>query len=412
MSQLATIELGQAGLEGLRWKVEKLNKRAKRHGMNELVVTVLEEKAVLNEITGIEDPFYWVEITGSAPCINGWNLAAKIENNEVIGTVVRVIPGDYADQDYSAYRNHDFGCDHCNTRRRRNDVFVLIDCNGQHKVVGRNCLADFLRCENAEDFARYAEFCDSVGRYTDADLTEYAYEEGFGGRGGRPVTALDRFLAVVSVCTRRLGWTGRGAAYDNPEITATADYAYYVLYGCGKAHRAFVEHNKLCADANDYDSANCAIEWAKSIEPGKSEYLETIHKIATAGMLNDKLSGYAASIIRAYQKAQEWEAERKEKAEGRKDRGYIGKVGPTQDLGKVRVVRVRYTDGDYGVKTIVALEADIDEKTVAPITWFASGERDFEEGAEYTLRAGVKKHEDDPKWGKQTIITRAKLIRA
>jgi len=413
MLTIATVTLGEAGLTGLRAKVDKLNRRAVRYGMDQLVVTVTREFTVENKRTGCDDPRYDVQIEGCAPCIEGWHLAARLENNDTIGIVVRIVPGKFADLDYSGYRNHDFSCDHCETKRRRNDVFVLADDDGCRKVVGRNCLADYLRCEDARAFVEYAEWCELAAGWTDESLADEAYEEGFGEKGGRPAVALDQFLSIVSCCTRRLGWTSRSASYGDPGSTATADDAYFVIFGRGKFHEDFIRENELHVSDGDKDTAAKATEWVQTVDSSTSEYLDTIRRIGIAGMTDDKLAGYAASIIRAYQKDCEWAAERAEKAAGRKERVYIGDASKKgqQDLGRVRVVRLRSIETEYGVSTIVAMEADMPDGSIAPITWFATGDKvdKYEEGKEYTLRAGVKDHNDDPKWGKQTKVTRARL---
>jgi len=411
---LATVVVSDKGLWAVTEKTEKLNNRATRHGMNRVVVTVTPLDPVRDDRTGCLLPQYRVDIAGCAPCINGYSLAAKLEKSDIVGTLVSVVPGDYADRDYSEFRSHDFGCDHCNSRRNRNSVFVLVGPDGCFKVVGRNCLADFLRCENAEDFARYAEFADEVGSWDNEGLSEYADEEYRSGRAGRPPVGLGLFLSATACCTRRMGWVSRTAARDSVDGAATADDALRLIYDDSPATAKWAAYHELTVNDGDADCADKAIEWAKALQPeqtDKSEYLHTIHKIAVTGLTDVKLAGYAASIIRAYQKDCEWAADRAEKAAGRKETGYLndGVVTKTQDWGVVTVKRVRYTEGHYGVTTIVAMEADGPDGTIIPITWFASGSREFDENADYTLRAGIKGFEESDKWGKQTIVTRAKL---
>lgn len=416
---IATVNVGEAGLAGLRFKVDKLNKRAKRHGMVEVTLTIDPAEPVVDPDTGYSNPRYDVTINGCEPCINGWYLAARVEFNDTVGTVVHVVPGRFADCDYSAYRENTGYCDHCNTLRRRNDVFVLArpanDADGQtcaveFKVVGRNCLADFIRSGDADSFARYAEFADESAKWNDADLSECAYEEGFGGRGGEPVVCLERFLSVVRCCTRRMGWTSRTAAREYGG-QATCDDAFYVLFGRRNKHwHDFIERNDLECNPKDTDIAVAAIEWAKSIQPGDNEYKATINTIATAGQTDGKLAGYAASIIRAYEKDQEWAAERAEKEGQRKEKDYIGEEGKRFRGEVVTVKGIHFFEGNYGVTTIVRMEAEVGDK-IAPIVWFASGERDYDVDTKYKLDATVKGHDDDPKYGKQTKVNRCKLIK-
>jgi hypothetical protein len=400
---IAQINLGDAGLAGLRFKIDKLNKRANRYGMNRLELRIVDAEPVVDN--GIEYPRYDVTIIGVAPCIDGWYLAARIENHEIIGKLVRIVPGPFADDDYSEFRDHDFGCDHCRTHRRRNDVFVLKNEDGNVKVVGRNCLADYLRCDNAEDFARYAQFCDECANWDDASLSECAYEEGFGGRGGPQSVAIKSFLAVVNCCIRRLGWISRTAAMDGG---ATADDAMFVIFGNPKDSKAFITKNELYVSDDDKDIASIVVEWAKALEPDKSEYLDVISKIAIAGATDSKLAGYAASMIRAYQRDQEWKAERAERAANAPEKVFIGSIGERLKGLTVTVKRVRYCEGSYGVSTIVAMETKIEDGVIAPLVWFASGSKEFNEDTEYTLTGTVKKH-DEGKYGKQTKINRCRL---
>jgi len=396
METLATIELGDAGLWALDDKVNKLNKRAKRYGMNELEVTVMREFTIV--WTSCDVNRYDIEIKGCAPCINGWCLAARIENNQ-IGTVVRVIPGKFEDDDYSNYRKFDFKhdvCEYCNTCRYRKNVYVLKK-GDEVKVIGRNCLADYLRCENADDFARYAEFVDQCISFTDFGLSEYADNEGFGSRGCRPNVELVSFLTTVQTCIRRLGWVSRTAAHDQ---TATADSAYYIIFG--HDNKEFIKRNELYATNGDRELATKAVEWVKSLPPADTEYMDIIRRIGIAGETDDGLSGYAASIILAYQRDCEWKIEREVK-----NKEFIGNIKERLRDVVVTVVRVRYIEGDYGTRTIVTMEVDLGD-SVAPLCWFASGSLEFNEGERYKLTGTVKNHKDD-KFGKQTIINRCKL---
>jgi len=409
-----TVVLNEAGLLGLRVKVEKLNKRAERHGMNRLEVTIVSTFGFVpcfRRGFGESITLYNVEINGCAPRIDGWQLIARIEFNDTIGCVVRIAPGVDDDGSFASYRSHNGGCDHCNTVRRRNDVYVLSSDNGTRKVVGRNCLADFLRTGDAESFALYAEFACLVAEFDSAGCEDEGREGGWGGLY-RASVELPKYLTVVAMLTRRLGWVSRSACKDNPSLFATAGHAdnyFHPNPRDRKGYEKWIDENELYTSAGDAELAVRAIEWAKSVDSSKSEYLDVIRRIATVGTLDWKLDGYTASIIVAYQKDCERQAEFKAKRDGAKEKGWYGNVKDRVRGVTVRVVRVRYFETDFGTKTIVAMEMDLPDNRVAPITWFASGSHEFVEGAEYTMTATIKGHEDDTKWGKQTIVQRAKL---
>jgi hypothetical protein len=412
LETIATVRLTGKGLTGLRELTTKLNKRAKKCGVVPVVVTVVSTESVVNEKTGYPTEWYNVEIDGCAPCINGWSLAARIENNDVIGSVTRIVPGKFADDDYSAYRDHDFGCDHCNTKRKRNDVFVLADSDGRKQVVGRNCLADFLRTTDANGFAEWAAWMDQLANIDNAGCEDEAGDCGTDGRYGQPTCNLKTFLSAVRACTVKIGWTSRTASREQDGRTATADDAFFLLFGSGELHTKFVRRNELENHADYAEYAEKAIAWALSLTPeqtAQNDYLDVLVRIATAGTTDYSLAGYAASMGAAMDRDNERQTKNAENAENAKAAVHIG--SPKERLRDlvVTVVRVRYCEGQFGVSTIVAMETTLPDGSVAPMTWFASGSKEFDEGTDYNFTGTVKSHDDDNRYGRQTKVNRCKL---
>jgi len=412
----ATAEVFEPGLQALRDKAEALNKRATRHGMNKLDVTINRVKAffpVCKGCIGPQQNLYVVDINGQAPRIDGWALAARVEFNDIIGNVVRIAPGRDDDGSYSSYRSIDPVCEHCNSKRRRNDVFILEHSDGRRKIVGRNCLADFLRCSGADAFADLAKYADLASQWAErAEAGDSDYFGGEGGGWGVRTMPLDRYLPVVRMLMHRIGWMGRTKARDFEGVAATADDAYRYLFVGTEATKDWIKYNDLSVSPADEAEAACAIEWACSVDSSKSEYLDTIKRIALSGMVDFKgLDGYAASIIIAYRNACEFQAERDEKAKSAKNKVWFG--SPKERVKNVSVVcKGRHSfEGSYGTTTIVRFEHYPNNSDVAVLVWFASGDRfdDWEEGAEYSITATIKGHDDDSKYGKQTKINRVKV---
>jgi hypothetical protein len=419
---LATVELMEAGLSNLRDKVVKLNKRAARHGMVPLVMTVLSTETIERPVTVggivrmVPDVRHTVEINGCEPCINGWALAANIEFNDTIGNVVRIAPGRDDDGSYIAYRTVGPVCEHCNSRRRRNDVFVLEHRDGRRKIVGRNCLADYVRSGDAAALAAWAEMMDCVRLAGgDADPDELGRDD-YSRDRGNPVMPLEPYLRIVAVVKRKFGWMGRTAARDSFDGTATADDANYVIYGRGRGHDAWVAENELFAHEEDADYVGNAIEWAKTLCDDDNEYRNIIGRIAAAGCVDmRKLDGYAASILIAYDKNREREIEYAARAAGAKNKDWFGCEGKREKGIPVKCVGLHSFEGHYGVTTIVRLEHypdGADGADRACLVWFASGDKynDWDVDAEYTIDATIKGHDDHDKYGKQTKINRVKQL--
>lgn len=412
----ATCEVFAPGLQALTVKANKLNKRAAKHGMNKLDVRVTRVKAffpVSKGCIGSQQDLYCVDINGEAPRIDGWALAARVEFNDIIGNVVRIAPGTCDDGTYAIYRAIEPVCEHCNSKRRRNDVFVLEHSNGRRKIVGRNCLADFLRCSSADAFADLAKYADLASQW--AERAEAGDSDYFGGDGGGWAVQnmpLDRYLPVVRMLMHRIGWTGRTKARDLEGVAATADDAYRYLFVGTKDTKDWIEFHNLSVSEEDVAEANCAIEWACNVDSKNNEYLDTIKRIAQAGMVDFKsLDGYAASIIIAYRNACKFQAERDEKAKTAKKLVYVG--SPKERIKGLEVVckGLHSFEGNYGTTTIVRFEHYPNDTDKAVLVWFASGDKydDWEEGAEYSITATIKGHDDDSKYGKQTKINRVKV---
>lgn len=73
-----------------------------------------------------------------------------------------------------------------------------------------------------------------------------------------------------------------------------------------------------------------------------------------------------------------------------------------------KVVFTKVIEGYYGSTTLVKFEDE--QGNVA--TWFASGFQDVQRDERFTVTGTVKALEDSEKYGKQTILTRCKLVAA
>lgn len=409
---LATVSVFERGLRVLLEKVEKLNKRAARHGMNTLDVRVLSSEAAEREVAPgvfVPDVRHTIEIDGCEPCIEGWALAAKIEFNDTIGNVVRIAPGRDDDGSYLAYRTVGPVCEHCNSVRRRNDIFVLEHCSGERKLVGRNCLADFVRSGDAVALAAWAEFMGSFDNIESEDCDDDDDWRDYCGRAGNPSMPLVPYLKVVAAVKRKFGWMGRTAARESYDGTATADLASYVIYGRGSKHRAWVEKNGLTGNADDAEYVEKAVEWACTLAGDRNEYRDTIGRIACAGTVDmRKLDGYAASILIAYDKHCEREVEYAARAEKAKRKVWFGCEGKREKGVRFTCVGLNSFEGMYGVTTLVRFEHYPNDDERAICVWFASGDRynDFEIGDDYVMDVTVKGHDDHEKYGAQTKLNR------
>lgn len=72
--------------------------------------------------------------------VGDYELVAELEHTGA-GNIIRQINKDI--QVPTTYRNVPCRCEHCNTLRKRNNTFLLVDKNNNFKQVGKNCLNEY-----------------------------------------------------------------------------------------------------------------------------------------------------------------------------------------------------------------------------------------------------------------------------
>lgn len=104
-----------------------------------------------------------IVIEGDAPKVEGYEFVATVDLRGSKPVVNRV-PFDFDDVDLSAFYETDSHCDHCNSRRHRNDVLVLREAaTGELIQIGRNCAADFFRSKEAQQMLAIYESVGGLG---------------------------------------------------------------------------------------------------------------------------------------------------------------------------------------------------------------------------------------------------------
>lgn len=401
----------EQNLARLDERVAVLNKRAAKLGVAPVVVERLErrEERVYKWSDGRErrEPeradhrparvrvLVAVCVTGETPKLAGWSFLATLDHASEAGVVLRVVPG--ADVPES-YREAKPDCDHCQTRRVRRETFVLRHDDGAYRQVGRQCLADFL---GGQDPAAIAAWCEVLGAFR-ADL-EAAEHDDWGGAGGRYLY-LPAYLEIVAAVIDAEGWVSRRSARDFGG-SATADRAMnWAIPPLGGWSEVDEAERPEVTDAHR-DLVERALAWVRGLreaKPALSDYEHNLVVVCAGEALAPKNSGIAASLIPAYKREVEREILRRRRAESRAASDFVGTVGK-REVFTVEVTGVIEHEGSWGVTRIHKMLDDAGNALV----WFASREGGLEQGRRYRIKATVKSHEDDPKWGKQTVLTRA-----
>lgn len=389
----------------LEGEIAKMNKRAVKLDCPPVVLTVVRvvtEKRK-DQALGFEYDFTIHECTveGVAPKLADWTMVAAVEpvtNGEML---VREVPGQTCPAEY---RTTDLRCDHCNSIRRRNAIYVLRHDQHGHKQVGRNCLADFLRTTNPESLLAGAEYLLDFSK-----MASDAEDEGWGMGGKRPerVVPTAHFVAAASVVMRKLGWVARSAArddYDGQGPEATANIAWRI---CTQPEDKYtkemiVKHGLTVADG-DVERAEAALCWGRAIDPDNaaSTYLHDLGVCCRQEYVVWKTGGYVASVLGAHNRALAKELAAKAVA-STSPKAHVGKV-KERSVFDLTIVGTHPYSTDFGPKVLVRFNDDRGNVLV----WRASGSPEWVQiGRKLSVKATVKAH-DEYQGVPQTVLERA-----
>lgn len=366
------------------------------------------DAAPLNSIpTGRIRNWFNVTVTGEAPKFAGWKLVAVLEpvptDDGKALNLMQTVPGETCP---SEYRNRIGQCDHCNTHRRRNQTFVVQHDNGSHKMIGRQCIKDFLGHANPHSLASLAELLvelQSAGEAAEDD-------EWFGGGYVPSRWTLKHALEIAAAVISNYGWVSSTRANDSyGALIATRSRVSHILNPpqsmSADIRREWREEvAKNTPNEQHKQDAEAAIEWARNFDDNTLEennYLANINAVARMGYVEEKTLGLAVSIVSSYQREQS----RLKQAESARQRSqnYVGTIGERVFLEDVLVEKlIIMPDRGYGSGCLHKMVA----KDGSALAWFASpGGAWLEEGKTYTIKATVVKHEEY-KGIKQTQVNR------
>jgi len=405
-------------------KIAKLNKRAEKIGCPPMSLKVLEEYRVarcVSAMTGdefwsrdLESPMctgsyakmYTVQLVGEPPIINGWEFLAALTHTQS-GNIIRQTPVAIEQELNFAetYRNAPSACEHCNINRIRHNTFILRNVeSGELKQVGSSCLVDFLGHNKPRMYFFYDTMIGEIedmfdeergrkhaGTYKDFDLR------------------VEYYLYHVAHFVLEHGWTSRTAAFENPELTATADLASYNM------HEEDTRKRETPSD-EAIKLAKKTIAWVKTIEGDdlNNEYLSNLSVCINNEYIDYRSTGVVASAVKAYQRAVEKEVSNSKKAEEGKESDYFGEVKKREDF-VLTLTGVNNWESDYGTTWFHRF---IDEDGNIAV-WYGSKSLSYvvpgqtytntvPVGTKVSVKATVKDH-GEYKGTKQTVITRVKL---
>lgn len=416
-------------LPELQKQIERINKRAAK--IDAVPVELVEAsrehvESTKHDADGEEfkvyTEFVYVVLYGETPRVAGFEFVATLEHDDA-GTLVRRVPTFGDDEfDLTEYRTAEPICEHCQTKRKRKDTYVVRNAEtGETRQVGRQCLKDYTGAHNPEQVARFAEYLRDLVDVLGGDWDEH---EGGGGGGESHYSTLD-VLAVTDKAIREFGWISKSKAGWG--ATATAEWVERLF----TSRTLDADLKRIVPDDDARTKAQAVLDWVRSDEfiekSGTSDYFWNLGVALQSDYTTFRRFGLVASAVSAYDREREYQLRHAAETQQRSEREHVGEVGKREvfELKLVRIIWIEDRYNPYGGSKPLYIFQDADGNEVK---WFASntaglasqvqiGDAEdpqyaFEaiaEGFTYRVKATVKAHDDHPQYGKATLITRAKI---
>jgi len=322
------------------------------------------------------------EVHGESPTINGFSFLGKIES---LGDK-NLIHSHNTEFDFSEFYTSKLVCEHCNANRQRNFYYIIQnDETSQVKMVGGNCLANYIEIANAEQIASFYE------TFFIEDETEESEFESFGRSSQANFKTLDILTLAYKVINEN-GYLSATSARDNGGLATK----WQVLNAWADGERDNTQET-LNAVRNVMETVQSKLESMSEL----SNYENTMMQVLSLEYVKSNHVGYLVSVFAMYNRMLETETRKEDK----KESGHVGIVGGKIENIQVKTVYTNELDSHYGITHLYKFVDDAGNL----YTWFSSRDKYLYSGDETTIiKATVKKH-DSYNGENQTIITRAKL---
>ena len=372
-------------------RLAQLSKRATKLGLRVPTVT-FGEGEWREEKEGRREFVIPVTVTGDDVFLSGWRIVAALDVMDAAKGLAIVRTRSDAPEN-PEWRKRAGQCDHCGISRTRKMSVVIRHDNGDEKLVGVDCLADYTERHNnnlAQVIAYFEAFIGICDDLTDGEDDESE------SRGPRPCSYFEPLplLEMTAELVLNHGGYISSATADRLNRTTTVSDALHNLYGKMQSGHARI----IVGDAAR-ELAREALAWAQATSV-TSSYIQNIQTIALAGYAMQKHLALLCSIVPAFQNQAAREARQKV---ARDSSAHVGKVGDKLVLS-VELERVIPIESFYGTNPLHIFH----DESGNVLKWFCSGARpQFPAHGYFKVAATVKAH-GDRNGVKETTLTRVR----
>lgn len=378
--ELTTFEIPTFRRETISARLEKLAKKARKNGNPDITVSFGEvfSREVETEYGKMTIDYVSVSVSGEAPRISGWDFLARIE---LLGeeNLVHRVPGTTKMLE-ERFRSHDGFCDHCNSARRRNDVFVLANDEKQI-AVGRQCLREFLGIDDPKMIVARAQFFE--------ELKDMSDEDDLGDFGSFGFYGLNEVLVLAAANIRKYGYVSKARQNETGDATT----GEMVRWGISGVPAYVIEPTEV-----DREWAEKTVGFFRRDTSFGNEYMDNIRVLMKQDIIKkDHVALISSAVITA-------QRELAPKAPV-KESNFVGEVkGRLKDVSLLLEKIIYLGSGSFGPSYLHLLK----DANGNAFSWITGNKVEVAEGTNIKVDATVKEHKIY-KGAKQTVLTRAKV---
>jgi hypothetical protein len=409
MARVYEIALGDSFARFTK-KLDALNARAEKLGLPPVTATQVGESKLVGS-----DLVVSIRLEGEAPTIDGWTVVARVEHIHGERNIVQAAPdAALSPEALTPWLTAPANCQHCLTKRRRKDTFVLLDASGDTMQVGGNCLADFLRTPDAAD--ALAAYYSGLAAF-DAEFRQYT------SGAGEPHVDVALLLTVAQEATTRFGWVPtRGG---DPDKKPTAQWVRDAIRWA-KAVRSAATGQvpielqplvDLWLTGTPSPQAHETVQWVRTtleaevvndVDLGRADsYTANVATLLAKDFAPLRFLNLLVSVPRFVAARKHREAEElAKKGPPKAPSEWFGAVKDREvyDLTLTRIVGP--ITGEWGDRFGYFFKATGTENIAV---WWTGGEPGVEIGENAEFRATISKH-DEYQGVKQTILSRVSKV--
>jgi len=377
--ELSTFAIPTFKRASIEERLKKLAKKAAKNGNPDITVSFGEvfARKVETEYGDMMIDYVSVTVSGEAPRIAGWDFLARIE---LLGeeNLIHRVPGTEKVLE-ERFRTHDGFCDHCNSARRRNDVFVLANDEKQI-AVGRHCLREFLGIDDPKAIVARAQFFEELKNVD---------EDGLGDFGSFGYYGLNEVLCIAAANIRKYGYVSKARQMETGD-PATGQMVSWGLAG-------FPAYEIEVTEV-DREWVQKTVDFFRRDVSFGNEYMDNIRVLMKQDIVKkDHVALVSSAVITA-------QRELAPKA-ATKESNFVGEVkGRLKDVSLLLEKIIYLGCGSFGPSYLHLLK-DADGNA---FSWITGNKVEAAEGTKLTVDATVKDHKVY-KGTKQTVLTRAKV---